>query len=245
MYEKILEHTDHRHTPLPHGPWVMSQKWENLLFMHFTVSKQALQAHLPKGMVVDCYQGEAWVTILPFEVTDMHFRKTPSIPYLHSYLELNVRTYVRKNGVPGLYFFSLDANKLLAIIGARVTTLPYFYAQMGMWLEGNNIHYKSKRWGKSKASLQASFRPHSSAYLSKSGSLDEWLLERYYAWKTNRNNTVEVGIHHMPWQVQEVEANIQTYQLTPFDFETLGKGRVLFHYSPEKRVLFWPIKIIK
>ncbi|SEI05225.1 hypothetical protein SAMN05192559_108146 [Halobacillus karajensis] len=245
MYDKILKQTAHRSSSLPNGAWMMSQKWENLLFMHFPVSKQALQSYLPDGMVMDCYQGDAWVTILPFEVSDMHFRKTPSIPYLHTYLELNVRTYVKKNGIPGLYFFSLDANKLLTVLGARMTTLPYYYARMDMWREGNTIHYRSKRWGRSKASLQASFLPYSSPYLPKQESIDKWLLERYYAWKTNRKCTVEIGIHHMPWEIQEVEANIQTYQLTPFNFENLGKGRVVFHFSPVKRVLFWPMRILK
>ncbi|MGP4077753.1 YqjF family protein [Halobacillus sp. K22] len=245
MYEKIIMHTGHRNSPLPNGKWMLSQKWQNLLFMHVPVAKEALQELLPEGLELDCYQGEAWVSILPFEVTDMHFRNTPAIPYLHSYLELNVRTYVKRKGIPGLYFFSLDANKLLAVVGASFTTLPYRYAQMDMCEYGDTIHFQSKRLGKNKASLQAAFRPHSSLWIPDEDSLDAWLLERYYAWRSIGNTMVELGIHHLPWQVQKVEADLQSYQITPFHFEHIKKGRLIFHFSPAKRVLFWPLRIIK
>ncbi|MGP4062475.1 YqjF family protein [Halobacillus sp. H74] len=245
MYDNILTHTHHRSSPLPNGKWLMSQRWESLLFTHFSIPDNSLQEFIPEELELDCYQGEAWVTILPFEVSDMHFRNSPSLPYLQNYLELNVRTYVKRNGIPGLYFFSLDANKLLAVLGARMTTLPYYYAQMVLNKSGNTFHFQSKRRGKRKATLEAAYRPHSSLWVPDQGSLDSWLLERYYAWKFNRNSIVEVGIHHLPWNIQKVEANIQTFQMTPFDFESIREGKLLFHFSPVKRVLFWPIKIIK
>src|SRR3712207_8210884 len=56
----------------------------------------------------------------------------PYTTLFRSFLEANVRTYVHVDGrEPGVYFFSLDAASLLAVLGARVGLgLPYFLARM-------------------------------------------------------------------------------------------------------------------
>ncbi|QAS51448.1 DUF2071 domain-containing protein [Halobacillus litoralis] len=63
MYDNILTYTNHRSSPLPNGKWLMSQRWESLLFMHFSIPENSLQEFIPEELELDCYQGEAWVTI--------------------------------------------------------------------------------------------------------------------------------------------------------------------------------------
>ncbi|WP_035512642.1 YqjF family protein [Halalkalibacillus halophilus] len=239
MYDKLLNHTAHRHNSLSPGKWLMSQRWENLLFIHYPVKKEAIKECIPDGLELDCFQGDAWVTIIPFEVTDMHLRGTSSIPYLHSYLELNVRTYVKLNGVHGIYFFSLDADKILAVIGARSATLPYYYAKMSMLKDGDTFSYESQRRGRNGASFKSSYCPNSSIWIPEEDTLDAWLFERYYAWAVKGRFLVEVEIHHLPWDVQEVEASFQTSNLLPSGLESADEGEVLFHYAKAKRVLLW------
>jgi len=60
--------------------------------------------------------------------------------------ELNVRTYVHYNGVPGVWFFSLDAARLPAVFAARATFgLPYYWAQMRVRVDHRNVNYQSIR----------------------------------------------------------------------------------------------------
>src|SRR5699024_3883131 len=98
MYNEILNHTEHREYPMPDGPWGMTQRWDYLLFMHLPVSNNILAPYIPKGLVLDTFEGSAWISILPFKINNMHFRDLPPIPFVHSLLELNVRTYVKRDG---------------------------------------------------------------------------------------------------------------------------------------------------
>ncbi|WP_079476410.1 YqjF family protein [Marinococcus halophilus] len=244
MYEDILNTTAHRRTSLPRGPWVMSQRWSDMLFLHCPVRAGKVEQYLPPGLELDTFDGEAWITILPFRVTDMHIRSLPSFPYLHKYLELNVRTYVRRGSTPGIFFFSLDADKLLNVLGARLASLPYYYASMRMHKETEAFHCTSRRRRKEAFYFEGTYRASSDAYCPLEGTLDHWLLERYYAWSSVKNGLVEIGIHHTPWEVQDAQADVQTVSLPPLAADELALSRMKCHFAPEKRALFWSGKRI-
>ncbi|SFE89895.1 YqjF family protein [Alteribacillus iranensis] len=241
MFQHVLNNTSHRTSPLPTGPWVMTQRWDHLLFMHWPVTPEIIKKHVPEGMTVDTFDRNAWITIIPFKIGDMRFRKLPPFPFLKSMLEVNVRTYVRRNGVPGIYFFSLEASKLPAVIGARAATLPYYHADMHMKSITDTFYYESKRKG-SQAALSLSYRPVSAPFFPEENTLDEWLLERYWLW-TNRNGTIySDGIHHKKWEVYHAEASIEVMSLASFLPENIFERPPLLHYALTKRVLFWPIR---
>lgn len=242
MYENILTATAHRRTNLPDGPWIMSQRWDAMLFLHCPVQADKIHQFLPPGLELDTFEGQAWVTVLPFRVTDMHIRNLPSFPYLYAYLELNVRTYVRYGDTPGIFFFSLDADKLLNVLGARLTSLPYYYASMRMDKEKEAFHYASRRRGKSTVHFEGTYRAASEAYCPLKGTIDHWLLERYYAWTPIKKNLIEIGIHHTPWEVQDANAHVQTVSIPPFAPGDLSLSDMKCHFASEKRVLFWPAK---
>lgn len=245
MYKSILKNTQHREYPLPNGPWVMTQKWDHLLFMHLPVPREILKAQVPNGLELDTYGGEAWITIIPFKISDMRLRKIPPFPFLRSFLELNVRTYVRRNGILGIYFFSLDAEKLLAVLGARMATLPYFYAKMKMKERSGSFHYSSKRRGSSDAIFKGSYRPISEAYYPKKGSLAHWLVERYYLWSSKGGSLFRGDIHHKQWKIQDAGATITKQNMIPFLPENNRTEKPLLHYGYSQRVLFWPIKKVE
>ncbi|MCD7036451.1 DUF2071 domain-containing protein [Metabacillus sp. GX 13764] len=241
MFEDILQTVNHRNTPVPKGPWVMAQSWEHLLFMHLRVQPEALRDLIPASLQIDTFKGTAWITIIPFLIRDMRFGSHP-VPYLGDYLELKVRSYVKRQGVPGLYFFSFDANKILDAAGARMTSLPYYYAKMNMSFEDQAFQYYSKRRGRSGALFEGQWRPKGKMYQPEKGSLESWLLERYYAWSPLGRLLIQVGIPHKPWQVREAEAAVQTHNLLPLPYRSLCKEVPLFHYAEQNRALFWPVK---
>ena len=106
----------------------------------------------------------------------------PSLPGLSNFHELNVRTYVHLNGVPGVWFFSLDTNSMLAVLGARVAFhLPYFGARMRLRQEGPRIHFSSKRSQRRAppAEFEAVWACGERLLESEPGSLEFFLTERY------------------------------------------------------------------
>src|SRR5690349_21363697 len=117
-------------SPPPYrGPWVMAQTWLHLLFAHWPVPPEALRPYLPPELAVDTFDGTAWLGITPFEV-----RLRPrGLPVRMRFPELNVRTYTTVDGRRGIWFFSLDAGSLPAVLGARLSyRLPYHRATMGV-----------------------------------------------------------------------------------------------------------------
>ncbi len=109
----------------------MYQNWRNLLFLHWEYDVEAIQSTLPEGLRVDTFAGKAYLGIVPFFMEDVHPRFFPTIPGLSDFQEVNVRTYVSDHrGIPGVWFYSLDANQWLAnwskrLFRARVHHDPY------------------------------------------------------------------------------------------------------------------------
>lgn len=112
--------------PQPVARPVMTQQWRDLAYIHWRYDPAIVQSLLPEGLEVDTFDGSAWVGLIPFSMRNIAAPGTPPIPYFGSFPEVNVRTYVRKNGIPGVWFFSLDVNRLLPAVVARATYfLPY------------------------------------------------------------------------------------------------------------------------
>lgn len=238
----ILDHTDHRPFPLPDLPWVNKQTWDNLLFAHWPIPADALQALIPEPFVLDTFEGQAWIGISPFEMRDFTFRPFFKIPGATDFGEVNVRTYVRYKNKPGIYFFSLDASSLLAVIGARIgVALPYHTAQITTGAHEGYHTFHSKR-SNATAELEVVYGPLSPVYESDPGSLEAWLTERYCLFTKIAGVAMEVDIHHLKWPLQKAKAEFRKNTLTadlPFD---LPEQVPLLHFSAHLDVLVWPVK---
>src|ERR1700694_511662 len=142
----LLFITDHRPFPLPRGPWIMKQNWHDLLFAHWEVAAEQVRRLVPDSLDLDLFGGKAYVAVAPFHMSGIRARALPALPGLRRFPELNVRTYVRYRGIPGVYFFSLDAANLAAVWSARAAYgLPYFHAEMSSRSSGETIEYSSRR----------------------------------------------------------------------------------------------------
>jgi uncharacterized protein YqjF (DUF2071 family) len=120
----ILGQIAHRPWPLPSAPWIMHQRWENLLFAHWRVPVARLRPLVPSAMAVEEFDGTAWVGLAPFRLTRLHARFLPPLPFASEFLEMNLRTYVRVGNKPGIFFFTLEAESRLAVAAARLTYRP-------------------------------------------------------------------------------------------------------------------------
>ncbi len=116
----MIEPTD-RTWPLPKSPWVMRMIWSELLFAHWPIQPDAVARLLPDGLTLDTRDGQAWIGVVPFLMSSVAPRCCPAVPGLSRFLELNVRTYVIRDGKPGVWFFSLDAENPIAVRLARAT----------------------------------------------------------------------------------------------------------------------------
>jgi uncharacterized protein YqjF (DUF2071 family) len=248
--DSILYATAHRPWPLPDGQWLMTQSWHDLLFAHFAVEPKAIRGLVPDILTVDLYRGTAWLSVIPFWIANLRPPGLPPLPLISRFPELNVRTYVTyrdPDGMekPGVYFFSLDAGNLSAVWGARLFyRLPYWHASMK--IEGTDtIHYRSRRIHGPKANdgmpeWRGSYRPVAPIKTATPGSLADFLVERYclYAW--NRGRLYRAEIHHLPWLLQDAEAEIEVNTMAqPLGLNVPPQPDVL-SFSRTQKVLVWP-----
>jgi uncharacterized protein len=191
-----------RERRLPDGPSVMAQQWEDLLFLHWPVDPITVQRTLPEGLSVDTYQGWAWIGLVPFRMRNVRPRAAPFLS--SNFLELNLRTYVRDfRGIPGVWFYSLDANNPLAVWAARLFFgLPYQHAEMRVENSHEEIRYSSRRRG-SATVQEYRFRPPNKLEESNLGSLEFFLIERYRLFSVRRGRILSGRVYHSPYQFNE------------------------------------------
>lgn len=238
----IESETGHRPFPMPEGPWVVFQSWQNLLFAHWRLPPEQLKALVPSALELDLFDGEAWVSVTPFEIRDFRPRGIPAVPTLSDFPELNLRTYVRAVGKPGIYFFSLDADSALAVVGAKVGfRLPYRSASMSVDAIGNDgVRFRSEREG-GEARFRAEYRPSGPASHASAGTLEHFLTERYALFTVLRSGEIlQAVIHHRPWPLQPAEAEIEENQLAAAEGVPLGDHAPLLHFSARQDTLIWP-----
>jgi uncharacterized protein YqjF (DUF2071 family) len=243
--QEILDSTAHRPYSLPKGPWIMSQRWHDLLFAHWPVAAYQVSPLLPSPLrpFLDVFDGRAWVGVIPFWMSSVKFRGIPAIPGLSSFAEMNCRTYVTVGGKPGVYFFSLDAESLSAVYGARLGfALHYFYARMSVVGKGGPmIHYSSKRLQSPKpAELQGSYGPRSEIFHAVAGSIEHFLTERYCLYTVRGGRIWRGDIHHLPWPLQRAQAEIRTNSVAQSHGIELPATEPLLHFARELDVLIWP-----
>ncbi len=219
---------------------VMRQRWERLTFLHWPFEPADVQRLLPGGLDVETYDGAAWVGLVPFYMRVA----TPGgrrVPWVSNFCETNVRTYVRDHaGRSGIWFFSLDASRLGAVLAARATPyrLPYFWSSMRLGERGNEIAYLSRRrWP---ASPQRP-RPVTSRLRIGIGvpiapadvtELEHFLTARWMLFSATGRRPVSARACHQPWPLYRAHARVLDDHLLTTAGLPAPEGEPLVHYSP-------------
>jgi uncharacterized protein len=239
---RVVDVQDHRPWPLPSGPWVMGQTWDDLAFLHWRIDPEVLRPRVPASVQLDTFDGSAWLGVTPFRLEHLRIRGTLPVPRLSSFLETNVRTYVTVEDKPGIWFFSLDAESQVAVEAARrLYKLPYFRARMGAWPRGFDVEYEaSRKDGRGHlAQLRATYGPDGAVFNAQPGTLEYFLTERYCMYATDEGGTLyRAEIHHPPWPLQPGHAEITLNTMPPPGID-LPDEPPLVHFSQRQDVVIW------
>jgi uncharacterized protein YqjF (DUF2071 family) len=234
--------------PRPAGPPIMHQTWGKLLFMHWPIDVKLLRPLIPKALEIDSFDGSAWIGVIPFTMWGIRASFLPPIPGTSAFHELNVRTYVTINGVPGVWFFSLDAANKLAVWGARrFYYLPYYHAQMSLGQTDNTIHYSSTRKDSrgAPAQLKSTWSIGEPLPPSSPGSIEFFLTERYCLYSEHKGEIYRSQIHHQPWPLQKAQLTSLSSSMIECHRLPTPQGNPLLHYAEELRVDIWRLKRIE
>ncbi len=228
----------------PPGWPIMYQYWGKLLFLHWSLPAESLRPLIPEPLAIDTFDGAAWIGITPFTMWGVRPAFLPTIPVLSQSHELNVRTYVHLDGVPGIWFFSLDASNPVAALGARLTFhLPYFHARMSLERRNRTLHFASRRarLHSAPAEFGAVWTVGDMLPPSEPGSLRFFLTERYALYSARKDALYRARIFHQPWPLHE--AHLLSCRSTMLESQGLpspGDGPLLHQQGEPLKVRVWP-----
>ncbi len=193
-------------------------EWRDTLFASWPVDPDLLAPRLPDRLAVDTFDGDAYLSVVPFAIRDIRPEGLPAAIGL-STPELNLRTYVSCDDAPGVYFFSLDADGLLSVVGARLFNhLPYYWADMDYEPDrpGGRVQFRSRRQtpGSRAARFDATYSPDGERFQPDPGSLAHFLVERYRYFAEGPDGAVRYSaIEHDPWQLRPATWRVGTNTL--------------------------------
>ena len=212
--------------------------------MHWPIDAELLRPLIPQRLEIDTFEGRAWIGVVPFTMWGVRPVFVPPMPGVSAFHELNVRTYVHHRGVPGVWFFSLDANNALAVWAARTFVhLPYFNAEIILKQTDNTIEYSSRRTrkGASPALLETKWTILDAIDETEPDSLPFFLTERYCLYAARHDKLYRMRVFHRPWPLQN--ATLSTCNSTMVDAVGVPSpgGEPLLHYAEELTVDIWPM----
>ena len=199
----------------PDAPVLLHQNWHHLLFLHWEVPAAELQRMIPPQLTIDTFEGNAYVGLVPFTMTGVRPVLTPPLPWVSSFHEVNVRTYVHRDGrEPGVWFFSLDASSSIAVAAARAAyKLPYFHSEIEFAASADPrpiIDFTSQRddpRGTKPANARLRYQPMEGIVAHASpGTIEHFLIERYILYTIDSEHRLyRARVHHQPYPVNRAE----------------------------------------
>lgn len=192
--------------PTPVRWAVMKQRWCNLAYLHYRYDPAEVASLLPPGLDVDIHDGSAWVGLIPFSMRGIGIPRLPAVPYLGSFPEVNVRTYVVHNGVPGVWFFSLDVNRLLPAVVARTTyRLPYCWGSASNIRNGDVLRTSvERRWPERGATTQIQVRIGEA--IAEPTPLEIFLTARWGLYSRGRGRSLRYApVEHPEWPLHRAD----------------------------------------
>ncbi len=219
--------------------------WRDGLFCHWPVDPDALDPHVPDELTLETYDGDAWLSVLPFVLADIGLRGAPPITRT-AIAELNVRTYVRYRGDPGLYFFSVDVSSpLVAASVGRTTRLPVYHAHMRVSSSGEEVAFRSTRGQTGRgvrpefdgddppARFDATYRPNGEVFRPAPDSLAYWLVERRRFYAPERRGVLAGKIAHERWPLRPAEVTITENTMFAANGLPEPTGEPIVHFCGE------------
>jgi uncharacterized protein YqjF (DUF2071 family) len=183
-------------------PPLIRQMWRDVAFVHWPFEVAAVQQALPPGLVVDTYEGTAWVSIVCFSTTCELGGVLP-LPGPRRFPETNVRTYVRApDGTTGLYFFSLDVTNRANVAAGKAIALRYRLGDMHVDV-GRLWRYGGVRRGDPTARYDIAVEPQLEP---AEGELDIFLSARWSAYAEFAGHVTRYDVQHQPWPLRKAHA---------------------------------------
>ena len=173
----------------------MLQRWIDLSFVHWAFDASDVRPLVPGNLEIDTFDGAAWIGLIPFRL-QIRRPGVPYLPWLSSFPETNLRTYVvGPDGRRGIWFLSLDAARLAAVAAARTSyRLPYMWADAEMRRRGSRIRYRGRRRWPRPGIAEYDLTVDVGLPVTRPGQLERFLTARWHLFSPERLRLPPTGV---------------------------------------------------
>jgi uncharacterized protein len=226
--------------PSEQPPVFLSAEWRSLVMINYAVEPAALALHLPRGVELDLWEGEALVSMVGFLFLKTRVLGWP-IPFHQDFDEVNLRFYVRRRTAEGwrrgVVFVREIVPRFAIAATARVAynepylSLPMRHSVPSALQAGARLEFGWRfrgRWQSLGATLAGELQD------IRAGSAEEFIFEHYHGYTRQRDGgTVEYHVEHprwRAWQTSEsfLDADVPALYGEPFAASLGGKPRSAF-----------------
>lgn len=187
---------------------VMVQRWADVVFLHWRYEPDVVQRLLPPGVTVDVYDGSAWIALVPFRMEGLGLPGLTPLPFVGTFPEINVRTYVYSGRRRGVWFFSLDIDRLLATAVARSAYhLPYCFGVAEHRRDGDRvISNVARRWPRPRPEASTEIEVRIGTPVDPEDELVQFLTSRWgLISATSRGRLRYAPIDHPAWPLHRAD----------------------------------------
>jgi uncharacterized protein YqjF (DUF2071 family) len=212
----------------------LTAEWRKLVFINYTVQPELLATYVPKGTILDSYNGKCFVSVIGFM-----FKNTKvlgcKMPRLHTFEEVNLRFYVkRKHGNTwrraAVFVQEIVPKRLLSLVANTVYHEHYVTRPMShIWnISPQKLEIAYNWTHKGKAQSIAVKAINNPVSFPKNSEI-EFISEHYFGYtKYNDHKTFEYEVTHPKWLYYKVH----DYKIN-LDFE-LNYGKKFAHLTNQK-----------
>lgn len=211
----------------------MHQRWSRVAFLHWRYPPEGVRPLLPAGLSADICDGSAWISVTLLLMEGVRPPGLPALPWLSRFGEINVRSYVRDTqGRQGIWFLSLDAARLPAVLAARVGyRLPYFWSRVRVRVSGDRIGYHCLRH-QGNARCAAEVELGGPLAQTSRDELAEFLTARYRLFTRVAGKLAAAEAEHPPWPLRHARLLSLDEDLLTAAGLPAPAGAPLVHASP-------------
>jgi uncharacterized protein YqjF (DUF2071 family) len=219
---------------------LLRAEWNDVAFLHFEVAPRRLQNLV--AYPLDLRDGRAFVSLVAFTMARLRLSAGGGMGEwllrpIGTHPFLNVRTYVKHCGEPGIQFLAeWMTNPISVHLGRPLFGLPY---RRGTANLHNDPSAGSPAWGEivdpHGARLRYEITPSDGSVEPGScgpGTLDEFLLERYTCFTMWRRMARLFRVWHAPWKFVPCEAHVSNRGLLELTGGWFRGARLLGAHRP-------------
>lgn len=182
----------------------LTAEWQNLLILNYEVDPALLLPRVPAGTELDHFGGRTFVSLIGFEFNNTRVLGIP-IPFHRSFLEVNLRFYLRRGNKRAVAFISeLVPSQAVASIARRAFNENYSAVPIShkMRKSSGGASICEYAWGEDRQRCVMRSEISGTPSLPEEGSLAQFITEHYWGYAAQSDGgCLEYQVDHPSWRV--------------------------------------------